>query len=84
MSHLHNECVRWLQELKADIEVLEPTTSKTVLLILHTCQAALGLVSTTVDGWSVNTTKASFLGVTAHWMDVTNGKWTLRAEVVGF
>jgi hypothetical protein len=84
MSHLHNECVGWLQELKADIEVLEPTTSKTVLLILHTCQAAPSLVSTTADGWSVDTTKASFLGVTAHWMDVMNGKWMLRAEVVRF
>ncbi len=42
------------------------------------------MVSTTADGWSVDTTKASFLGVTAHWIDVKNGKWTLRAEVVGF
>lgn len=28
MSHLHNEFVGWLQELKADIEVLESFTSK--------------------------------------------------------
>lgn len=45
---------------------------------------APGLVSTTADGWSVDTTRASFLGVTGHWMEVTNGKWKLRAEVIGF
>jgi hypothetical protein len=38
----------------------------------------------TADGWSVDTTKASFLGVTAHWIDVKNGKWRLQAEVVRF
>jgi hypothetical protein len=81
MSHLHNEFVGWLQELKADIEVLESITLKTRSL---TFQAAPGLISTTADGWSVDTTKASFLGVTAHWVDVRNGKWMLRAEVVGF
>lgn len=54
------------------------------LLTLYTFQAAPGLVSATADGWSVDTTKASFLGVTAHWIDVKNGKWILRAEVVGF
>jgi hypothetical protein len=85
MSHLHNEFVGWLRELKANIEVLvESITLKTRLLTLHTFQAAPGLISTTADGWSVDTTKASFLGVTAHWIDVTNGKWKLRAEVVGF
>jgi hypothetical protein len=84
MSHLHNKFVGWLQELKADIEVLEIITWKVRLLIVHIFQAAPGLISATADGWSVDTTKASFLGVTAHWVDVTNGKWTLRAEVVGF
>ena len=34
MSHLHNEFVEWLQQLKADIEVLEPISLKTGLLIL--------------------------------------------------
>jgi hypothetical protein len=47
-------------------------------------KSAPGLVSTTADGWSVDTTCASFLGVTGHWMEVTGGKWKLRAEVLGF
>ena len=38
----------------------------------------------TADGWSVDTMKASFLGVTAHWIEVKDGKWTLRVEVIGF
>ena len=47
-------------------------------------QAAPGLVLTTADCWSVDTTKASFLGVTAHWIEVKSGKWRLRSEVIGF
>jgi len=43
-----------------------------------------GMVSTTVDGWSVNMTSASFLGVTGQWMDVIYGKLRLHAEVIGF
>ena len=42
-----------------------------------------GMVSTTVDGWSVNMTSASFLGVTGQWMEVIDGKWKLHAEVMG-
>ena len=29
-------------------------------------------------------TKASFLGMTAHWIEVKQGTWKLRSEVVGF
>jgi hypothetical protein len=47
-------------------------------------QAAPGLISTTADCWSVDTTKASFLGVTAHWIEVKDSKWKLRTEVIGF
>jgi hypothetical protein len=47
-------------------------------------QATPGLVSTTADCWSVDTTKASFLGVTAHWIEVKSGKWRLRSEVIRF
>ncbi|KAF8236929.1 hypothetical protein L208DRAFT_1249650 [Tricholoma matsutake] len=33
-------------------------------------QAAPGLISTTADMWTVNTTKVAFLGVTAHWIEL--------------
>jgi hypothetical protein len=36
---------------------------------------APGLVSATADSWTVDTTKAAFLGVTAHWIEIRNGKW---------
>jgi hypothetical protein len=41
-------------------------------------------VSITADGWSVDTTKMGFLGMTTHWIEVKEGKWKLRAEVIGF
>lgn len=28
--------------------------------------------------------KAGFLGMTAHWIEVKEGKWKLKAEVIGF
>jgi hypothetical protein len=47
-------------------------------------QKAPGKVSTTADGWTVDTTKAAFLGVTAHWIEVNGNKWEMRSEVIGF
>jgi hypothetical protein len=47
-------------------------------------KAAPGLVSVTADGWTVNTTKAAFLGVMAHWIEIKAAKWKMRAEVIGF
>ncbi|KAF8235082.1 hypothetical protein L208DRAFT_1543662 [Tricholoma matsutake] len=33
-------------------------------------QAAPGMIFTTADGWTVDTTKAGFLGMTAHWIQL--------------
>jgi hypothetical protein len=33
-------------------------------------QAAPGKISSTTDGWSADTTKVVFLGMTAYWIDV--------------
>ena len=38
----------------------------------------------TSDGWTADNTKGAFLGMMAHWIDVKDGEWKLRAEVVGF
>ncbi|KAF8224123.1 hypothetical protein L208DRAFT_1125075, partial [Tricholoma matsutake] len=46
--------------------------------------AAPGKISSTADGWSADTTKAVFLGMMAHWIDVKDAKWKMRSEVVGF
>jgi len=45
---------------------------------------APGRISTTADMWSADTTKAAFLGVTAHWIQVTKEIWEMRSEVIGF
>ena len=50
-------------------------------------QMAPGLISTTADMWTADTTKAAFLGITAHWIEVkkeTGGRWEMRSEVIGF
>lgn len=46
-------------------------------------QAAPGRISSTGDMWSADTTKAAFLGVTAHWIEVKEGRWVMRSEVIG-
>ena len=47
-------------------------------------QNAPGKIATTSDGWTADNTKGTFLGMTAHWIDVKDGEWKLCAEVVGF
>jgi hypothetical protein len=39
-----------------------------------------------MDLWSVDQTKAAFLGVTAHWIhtDPKSKKWTLKSQVIAF
>ena len=41
-------------------------------------------MSITQDGWSADTTKAGFQGMTAHWIEVKDGKWKMRAAIIGF
>ena len=31
----------------------------------------------------MDTTKAAFLGVTAHWIEVKRESWVMRSEVIG-
>ena len=45
---------------------------------------APGKVLVTADGWSADTTKAGFLGMMAHWIEVKEQKWKMRAEVITF
>ena len=49
-----------------------------------TDQTALGSISVTADSWTINTTKAAILGVTAHWIEIKGGKWNVQAKIVGF
>ncbi|GLB39419.1 hypothetical protein LshimejAT787_0605810 [Lyophyllum shimeji] len=45
---------------------------------------APGKVSVTDDLWSEDYTKSSFKGMSAHWIEVVNGKWRMRTEVIAF
>jgi hypothetical protein len=47
-------------------------------------QLAPGKVSTTSDGWTAEAMKKGFLGVTAHWIQVKDGIWEMRSELVGY
>ena len=39
----------------------------------------------TTDGWSAETTKMGFQGMTTHWIEVSaEGKWKMRAAIMGF
>jgi len=41
------------------------------------------MVSITFDGWSADTTKMGFQGMTAHWIDVKDEMWKMRAAIIG-
>jgi hypothetical protein len=81
--HLHNEFVQHMKGLKEAITV-SAFHFISVSSYLPESKAAPGKVSITQDGWSADTTKMGFQGMTAHWIDVKEGKWTMRAEVIGF
>ena len=42
------------------------------------------MVSVMQDVWLADTMKMLFLGLTAHWIEVKEGKWKMRAVVIGF
>ena len=50
-----------------------------------TCKTktAPGKISVTADEWTNEVTKTGYIGMTAHWIDVRDGKWELRGEAVG-
>ena len=37
-----------------------------------------------MDVWTADMTRASYMGMTGHWIEVNNGKWKLRSSVIGF
>ena len=42
------------------------------------------MVSITADGWTADTTKTRFLGMTVQWVNTKGGKWMLREAVIAF
>lgn len=83
-KYIHNQFVEWLTDLKKEIGVSSMIFINSPLHSQNHGQNIPGKVSCTADGWTADNTKGSFLGMTAHWIDVKDGKWTMRSEVVGF
>ena len=46
-------------------------------------KTAPGKILLTADEWTNEVTKTGYIGMTAHWIDVRDGKWELRGEAVG-
>ena len=42
------------------------------------------MVSITADGWTADNTKTGFLRMIAQWMNMKEGKWTLKKAIIGF
>jgi hypothetical protein len=45
-----------------------------------------GRISTTTDLWTADQTKASFMGITAHWIEIdkATGEWLLSSSAIAF
>ena len=41
-------------------------------------------MSITEDGWLADTTRMGFERMTAHWIEVKEEKWKMKAAVIGF
>jgi hypothetical protein len=81
-TYIHNEFVRLLEDFKTAITVRLSLSLMNFAQFFF--QAAPGKVSITVDGWSADTTKAAFLGMTGHWIEVNGSNWVLRSNVLAF
>lgn len=84
VTYIHNKFAERLNELKADILVSEVLNSRQPKGLTKKAKMAPGKISTTADCWTADNTKGSFIGMTAHWIEVKEEKWKLRSEVVGF
>jgi hypothetical protein len=83
--YIHNEFVKWLEDLKG--KILVSCVRLNVPCHLPTPyqrQATPGRISCTANCWTADNTKGSYLGVTAHWIEVVGKKWELRTNVIGF
>jgi hypothetical protein len=80
---LNNEFVDYLNKLKVKITVKNFSQVSMIWKKLTNAQNLPGKVSLTVDGWTADTTKEGFLGITGHWIDVTEkGEWELESKIL--
>ena len=82
-ENLHNLFVKHMKTVKEEI-IVRFSIYHCLCALTATSQAAPRKVSVTMDGWSADTTKMAFQGMTAHWIEVKEGKWRMRASVIRF
>jgi hypothetical protein len=75
--HIHNQFVKHMASVKEQImvNVFQFVCDDVLTTYIFFMKAAPGKVSITENGWSADTTKMSFQGMTAHWIEVKDGKW---------
>ena len=81
-KYIHNEFANWVKKMKEDLQVN----------CLHHCatqsdtfvQSAPGKISMMCDAWTAGLMRKGFRGVTGHWIEVIDGKWSPRSELVRF
>lgn len=86
-TYIHNAFIKFLDELKGQIQVSNTSMLSllTLFMLLNIQAKTTGRVSATTDLWSVNQTKASFMGITAHWIQRKSPKtWSLCHAVIAF
>lgn len=87
--YIHNAFAAFFKQLKENLAVSQSNYLFSPSNRLPYQSNSIGRISATMDLWSVNQTKATFLGITAHWIDGTinssnTSKWTLQTEVITF
>lgn len=82
-TKLHNEFVEYLNALKEKFTVKSSSQVAVIPKKLTLVQKLPGKVSIMVDSWTADTTKEGFLGITAHWIQITEkGEWVLESSVI--
>jgi hypothetical protein len=81
--YIQNKCVKWLKDLRERI-LVNNSQFPQFATSLTIWQAAPSRVSCMADCWMADNTKGSFLGVTAHWIEVNGKKWEMKVNVTGF
>lgn len=82
-TYIHNAFSAFINSLRDELQVSTNGLPNNLSLIFIQSSNA-GHVSTMVDMWSVEQTKVSFMGITAHWIHADSTAWDLRSKVVGF
>ena len=84
-SQLLHQC---FDDLRSTIKVMFSFLLKAEhqkLTVFTTQSSTTGWVSITINLWSIDQTKATFMGITAHWIkEVVSDEWRLGGEVIAF